>query len=113
MANEDTKIILFIAKCGESKTHDWFTTFKHREVEKIVTDCLWTNSDIYEFNNAERKFVPSFDSKEKDVYILSFSNKEEEGQPDITLTAKYDHKVGTVTLKGKGFTRALFKLYLK
>lgn len=112
MANEDTKIILFTGKPGKSKTHDWFSTFNHREIESVVVDCLWTDSGFYEFNNTERKFVPSFDSKEKDVYILSFSHKEE-GQPDITLTAKYDHKVGTMFVNGNGFDRALFKLYLK
>lgn len=111
--SEDIKIILFIASCNTTKTHDWFTTFKDREVEKVLMDHVWYDEDSgYSFDEKGRLFVPSFDKKEKGVYILSFTHKEE-GKPDLVITAKYDHNVGTVTVEGKGFIRALIKLYLK
>lgn len=108
----DNGVIRLLTPCNGSTTHEWFSQFSDREVENVSLHYIWIETDGCAFENGERPFVPSFDSKEKDVYILSFTHKEE-GRPDISMIAKYDHKTGTGTIKGEGFKRAMFEIKLK
>lgn len=106
-------VILLTAPCNGSNTHDWFVTFSEREVESVSLHRIWMSGHAgYGFETDEHPFVPSFDSKEKGIYITSFVFKKP-GEPDIRMVVKYDHNTGTATTKGEGFDNVMIRIKMK